>query len=239
MKTASNVLKFVSIAVVSGFCVLAADHYCQIEKHTQDLFSKLSLTVFIDKSCPDDAQVCDEIEALGFVTVDEYVSSEDAYGRAVEKNPFLRDISVPGDREMFQSYLKISPSSSPAEDFLSAAKDAVAAVDNVAETVFNPDNFKEYARAKNLLTFYQNLLIAFAAVMAIFLIVRSVLFILESEENTRKFITGSIACLVASSIGFVGAWSACLFAQHPLIIDEIAAFYIIPITAAFGIIFKD
>ena len=238
-KAISKAIKFVSIAVISGFCVLAADHYYRIENHARELLPKLSMTVFIDKNCNDDAQVCDAIEALGFVTVSEYVHSKDVYDKAVEKNPFLKDVSVPGDSEIFQSYVKVSPSSFPTEDFLIDARNSIAGVENVNEVVFNPENFKEYVRAKNLLIFYQTILLVFAAVIFALLIAQSVLFILASEDNTRKFIIGAIVCLIAASTGFVGAWSICLFMQHPLIIDEIAAFYIIPLIAAFGIIFKD
>ncbi|MCL1972462.1 MAG: hypothetical protein FWG57_05685 [Endomicrobia bacterium] len=239
IKTASKIIKFVSIAVISGFCVFAADHYYRIENHARELLPKLSMTVFIDKNCNDDAQVCEAIEALGFVTVSEYVHSKNVYDKAVEKNPFLKDVSVPGDSEIFQSYVKASPSSFPTEDFLVAARNAVSGVENVSEVVFNPEVFKEYARVKNLLDFYRKILLIFAVIIIVLLISQSILFILESEDNTRKFIIGAISYLIAASIGFVVVWGICLFMQYPLIINEIAAFYIIPLTAAFGIIFNE
>lgn len=239
VKAASKVLKFAAIAIVSAFCVLAADHYYQIEKYTQSLIPKLDMTIFIDKNCEDDSEVCDAIEALGFVTINEYVNSEEAYSKAVEKNPFLKDISVPGDSDIFQSYIKAFPLDLPTEDYLVLARNAVSDIDNVHEIVFNPEKFKEYVRSKNLLNVCKMILMAFAIAMAVLLIVQSVLFVLQSEENSRKLVTNAIAYLLAASLGFVCAWSVCLFIQYPLIIDEIAAFYIIPLIASFGIILKD
>lgn len=239
IKAASKVLKFAAITSVSAFCFLAANHYYQIEEYTQSLIPKLNLTVFIDKNCEDDAEVCDAIEALGFVTITEYISSEDVYAKAVEKNPFLRDISVPGDSEIFQSYIKASPAELPTEDFLVIARNAVAGVNNVEEIVFNPEHFREYVRSKNILTFYQKLFMIFGIIMLAFLIAQCVLFVIENEANTRKLITNSAAYLLASCAGFLLVWSICLFIQYPLLIDELAAFCIIPLTAAFGIIFKD
>lgn len=239
LKAASKVFKFISVASVSAFCVLAADHYYQAQKHAQSLLPKLNLTVFIDRNCKDDAEVCNAIEELGLLTIDEYVSAEDAYAKAVEKNPFLKDISVPGDNEIFQSYVKAVPAEFPTDDFLVVTRNAVAAIDGVYEVVFNPDNFKEYVASRNFLDFYRKLLTGFAIVMALLLIVQSALFIMQDERNSWKLITNSIAYLLASALGFICVWSACLFIQHPLLVDEAAAFYIIPITAAFGIILKD
>ena len=239
IKAASKVLKFIAIASVAAFCVLASNHYYQIKQYSQNLLPELNMTVFLDKNCEDGAKVCDAIGALGFVNIDEYVRAEEAYLKAVEKNPFLKDISVPGDSEVFQPYIKASPMSMPTEEFLIAARNAVAQVDDVSEVVFNPGNFKQYERAVNILSFYQRLIIVFSALMLIMLIIQSILFIFESEENTRKLVTNSIAYLVAASAGFVGMWSVCLFAQYPILIDETAAFFIIPLSAALGIIFKD
>ncbi|MDR1196384.1 MAG: hypothetical protein LBL00_07910 [Endomicrobium sp.] len=239
INAASKILKFAAIAIVSAFCVLAANHYYGLEEYAQSLLPGLSLTIFIDKNAKDDSEVRAAIEALGVVSVDKYVASGEVYAKAVEKNPFLKDISVPEDKEIFQSYIKAFPLEFPTDDFIITARNALAGLENVNEIVFNPENFREYVKVKNTLSFYRAVLIAFGAVIIILLIVQCILFILQSEENSRKLIANFIAYLLSSSVGFTGVWSVCLFIQYPLIIDEIAAFCIIPLTAAFGIIFKD
>ncbi|MDR2426049.1 MAG: hypothetical protein LBD46_02545 [Endomicrobium sp.] len=238
INVASKILKFATIVITSAFCVLAANHYYEIKKYSQSLLPGLVITIFIDKNAEDDAKVCEAIKSLGFVTIDEYAGSQEVYEKAVEKNPFLKDISVPRDSEIFQSYIKASPAALPTDDFLIEARNAIAELENVSEIVFNPENFQKYVRNEKLLAFYHGIFIIFAVIISVLLTAQSILFILQSEENSRKLITNCMAYLLSSSVGFIGMWSGCLFAQYPLIIDEIAAFYIIPFTAAFGIIFE-
>jgi len=239
INVASKFLKFAALAVFCAFSVLIANHYYYIDSYAKKLSSELDMTVFISKNCPDDAKVCGEIGALGFVAVDKYVSSQEAYFKAVEKNPFLKDISVPGDAGAFQSYVKVVPTKLPTDDYLVAARNAVAKVPDVSEVVFDPSRFKEYVQARDTLSFYQTFGLVFIIAVFVFFVVQSSLFIAAKEENARKLVTNFFAYLVAASAGFAGVWGTSVFLQYPLLIDQFAAFFLIPLTAALGIILKD
>lgn len=239
VKAAAIILKFAAIAILSAFAVLIANHYYQLNNYAQDLKSKLNIIVFIDQKSEDDAKVCNDIEALELVSIDEYVDSKDVYTKAIEKNPFLKDISVPGDRNSFQSYIKISPLELPKEEYLVIIRNSISDIQYVDEIVFDPEPFKEYVETVNILSLYRQIGLVFAIIISILFIAQSVLFIFETKGNIKKLFVNIIAYLIASSVGFLCVWSICLFLQYVLVIDEIAAFYIIPLTAAFGIIFKD
>jgi len=239
LKVFSKFVKFTALAVFCAFGVLIANHYYYIDSYAKKLSSELDITVFISKNCPDDAKVCSAIDALGFVTIDKYVGSKDVYSKAIEKNPFLKDISVPGDMNSFQSYVKVVPKQLPTDDYLVATRYAIAKVPDVSEIVFDPSHFKEYVEAKDTLEFYRTFGLVFFAVFFVLFIVQSALFIVEKEENGRKFITNFLVYLASAAVGFAGVWTACVFTQYPLLIDQTAAFFLIPLTAALGIILKD
>ncbi len=235
----SKTLKFLAIAVFCSLSVLIANHYYQLQEYAAELSSKFNITVFLDKSCKDDSIVCENVEALGFVSVDEYISAEEVYDKAVEKNPFLKDVSVPGEKEAFQSYMKLTPLDFPTEEFLVIAKNSIMQIEDIDEVVFDPVIFNDYVKVKNIAVLLQKTAIVFALIMLVLFIVQSILFIIEKEENTRKYITNIAAYLLMSSLGFVAVWGICVFIQYPLLLDEKAAFIIIPLSAATGIIFKD
>ena len=137
----------------------------------------------MDKSCKDDSIVCENVEALGFVSVDEYISAEEVYDKAVEKNPFLKDVSVPGEKEAFQSYMKLTPLDLPTEEFLVIAKNSIMQIEDIDEVVFDPVIFNDYVKVKNIAVLLQKTAIVFALIMLVLFIVQSILFIIEKEEK--------------------------------------------------------
>ena len=235
----SKTLKFAALAVFCAFSVLSVDHYYKIQDYAAQLSSKFNMIVFFDRDCKDDSKVCEEIESLGFVSVDEHIAAKDVYAKAVEKNPFLKEVSVPGDLQVFQSYAKVSPLDFPTEEFLVIARNSIMQIENVDEIVFDPSVFKEYTEVKNTAFLLRKTGFIFALVIFVLFIAQSVLFMLEKEENTRKYISNIIAYLIMSAIGFVAVWGVCVFIQYPLLLNENAAFFIIPLSAAIGIVFKD
>ncbi len=239
LKPFSKSLKFVALAVVSAAAVLLANHYYEIYEYEKQMSSQLSITVFIDKACQDGEQVCDALNSLGLVSVGEYVSAESAYTKAIEKNPFLKEISVPGDTGYFQSYVKAFPSKLPTDEYLVIARNAMAEVKDVDEIVFDKDGFRQYVQAKNFLTFYRDFALIFALAIFFLFIVQSALFIAEKEQNYRKLITNVLAYLLAAAGGFLAVWCVCQYIQYPLLVGEKSIFLILSITAALGIIFKD
>lgn len=239
LSAVSKTLKFAALAVFCSFGVLSVDHYYRLEEYAAELSSKFNMIVFLDKACKDGSKACEDIGALGFLSVDEHVTAEDVYAGAVEKNPFLKDISVPGDKEAFQAYVKVTPLDLPTEEFLVIARNSLMQIENVDEVVFDASVFNDYVKAKNTVILLQKTGLVFALAMFVLFLAQSVLFVLEKEGNARKYISNTIAYLIMSSLGFVAVWGVCVFMQYPLLLDEKAAFFIIPLSAAIGIIFKD
>jgi len=240
-KTLSKIIKFAALGIFCAFGVLLANYYYQFKDSADKLFSELAITVFMDKACKDGAEVRGAIEKLGFVRVGEYVPSDQAYAKAAEKNPFLKEISVPGDAGAFQSYVKIFPSQAPDDPYLASVLDAVSRIEGVDEIVFDSKLFKKYADMENVLYFYGIASAVFVLAVFMLFIMRSIIFAVEKEENTRKLVANIAAYLAAASAGFLGLWSACVFMQFPLFIGrgQAAVFMIIMLTAALGVVFKN
>jgi cell division transport system permease protein len=239
IKAVSKILKFLALAVITAFCVLSADCYYALDAYAQKLYSGLAVTVFIGGGCKDHSKLCREIEDSGILSLDEYVPSSQAYSRAVEKNPFLKDISVPGDAQVFPAYARFVPAVFPGDGYLAGAAKMLASMDDVEEAVYDEASFEKYARLKNELSFYKAAALLFAIIIFMFCAVRAVLHILKKEEPPKKTAANAAACLIACAVGFTVVWGVCVFFQRELFIGETAAFLTILLTASFGIIFKD
>ncbi|MCL2484862.1 MAG: hypothetical protein FWF00_02340 [Endomicrobia bacterium] len=235
----SKIVKFISLSVFCAFCVFLSNYYYELRTDAENLVPKFSIIVFIDKTVKDTAGILEAVESLGIVSVEEFVSGEDVYSKAVERNPFLKDISVPGDKDVFQSYLKVLPKDFPTEEHLLSIKKGLLETEGVDEVIFEQEFFAEYVKIKNILEFYSEAFFIFAIVIFVLFVFKSVLFVLENESNAKKFIANLLVYLFAGAFGFAVLWSVCVFIQYPLLVKEEAAFFIIPFTAICGIIFKD
>lgn len=239
IRAVSKVIKYLALIVFCAFCVLCIDYYYQLEDRAKTMEENLSITVFLAKNCKNSEKVSYDIESLNYVNIKEYVSSEESYLRAVEKNPFLKDISVPGDKDSFQAYYKVFPKHLPTNDNLVIIAKAVEGITDVDEVVFDYNAFARYLEAKNVTIFYKNVAMFFGVAILILFFFKSLFFILETPGNWKKLITNIFAYIIAASLGFIAAWSVCLYLQYPLLVNEMAAFFIIPFTVICAIIFKD
>ena len=235
----SKALKLVSLAVFCAFFVLLSNYYYSLQNDAGKILSGLSVTVFLDKNHEDINAIREDVESSGLVSVKEAVSGQDAYLQTIEKHPFLKDISVPGDKESFQAYLKVLPKDFPARDNLLSIKNGLLKIEGVDETVIDFAGYEEYVKIKNAIEFYFNASIIFAIVVFVLFVFKSVLFVAENELNARKLAGGFSSYLLAAAAGFIILWGVCVFVQYPLSVKEGAIFCIIPFTAACGIIFKD
>ncbi|MDR1942015.1 MAG: hypothetical protein LBQ47_06790 [Endomicrobium sp.] len=239
INAASKALKFCALAGICAFAVLFVNHYYALDLYAQQLYSQLAVTVFIDNNHKDYSKLCRDIEDSGILTLDEYVAAAQVYSKAVEKNPFLKDISVPSDAQSFQSYARFLPSVFPDSKYLSDIAKMLGSMEGVDEIVYDAAVFEKYARLKNALSFYKRIGLLFAIIIFMFFAAQSALYILKKEDKPKKAAANAAACLAACAIGFLCVWSVCVFFEHELVIDETAAFLIIFITSFFGIIFKD
>jgi cell division transport system permease protein len=236
IKTASELLKLAVVASLCAFCILVSGHYCRLKNYAKTLSENLNIVVFFEKNSTDDAVIREEIETTGLVSVKEYVNVAEAYSKAVEKNPFLKDISVPDAAKSVQSYVLVAPRSIPNKNFLSEMRSVLERISGVDEIVLDTSVFKHYAEIENLLSFYRKIFFIFAIFILILFVFKCTLFVLEQELDVRKIAANIFLYLLSSSTGFLILWTVCICSRHPLLFDKIAIFSIIPFTAVLGII---
>jgi cell division transport system permease protein len=236
MKTASKSLKLVTVASLCTFCILVSGHYYRVKNYLETLSENLNIVVFFDKNAADDAVIIREIEATGLVSVKEYVNAAEAYSKAVEKNPFLKDIFVPGATKSVQSYVLVTPKSISYENFLSEGRSVLERVPGKDEIVVDIPVFKHYVEIENLLSFFQKIFFIFTVIIFIFFVFKCIFFVLEQELGTRKIVANISSYLLSSLTGFLILWAACICVRHPLLIDKIAIFSIIPFITVLGVI---
>ncbi|MDR3049930.1 MAG: hypothetical protein LBV16_08900 [Elusimicrobiota bacterium] len=232
-------IKFAVLALFAAFSVLIANHYYYLKDYSLNLSNDISVIVFIDKASKDDAAVCDAIEALGLATIDDYVNSKDVYAKAVEENPFLKDIVVPGTENSFQSYVKLSPKELPTDDYMADLRNELYKIANIDDVVFDVSLFKQYAKIKSSVEFYRFAIMIFAAVIFTLLLLRIFISAALREERVRVFIYHLAAYMLSATAGFLIIWTVCLFYNYSLTISQEAIFIIIPLTASLGILYKD
>jgi cell division transport system permease protein len=242
-KTASRVLRLSSAAFLCASFVFAANRYYEVKAVSENLFSQIQIIVFFDRQNRDCDKTVSEIEAQGLLNLAEYVPSEQAYSKAVEKNPFLKEVSVPQDANYFASYAVFSPADVPTAEYLTLMRAAVMQTEGVDDIVFNSAFCKEYVKTENDLLFYKSAAALFAIIMFAFFALQCLLIMLNRGERSKKTAAKRLlieigAYLISSSAGFVVFWGVCQFVQYPLLIGETAAFVIIALSSFLGIIFK-
>ncbi|MDR0800306.1 MAG: hypothetical protein LBN01_02095 [Endomicrobium sp.] len=236
IKTAYKILKLAALAFLCAFCILVSSHYYRIKGYAGSLSENLNIIVFFDKNSKDDAVVKDEIGATGLVSVKEYVNSSEAYAKAVEKNPFLKDISVPDIVKSIQSYAVVAPKSVPDKNFLSKMRTALEGISGVDEIVLDISVFEHYSKIEDLLSFYRKIFLIFAAVIFVLFIFKCIFFFMEQESNAKKLAVNVFSYLLSSAFGFLVLWIVCIYTQYPLLIDKTAVLSIIPFVAVLGVI---
>ncbi|GHT05995.1 hypothetical protein AGMMS5026_01510 [Endomicrobiia bacterium] len=234
IKTASESLKLITVASLCAFCILVSGHYYRIKNYAKTLSETLNIVVFFDKNSVDDTVISREIEATGLVSVKEYVNAVEAYSKAVERNPFLKDISVPDAAKSIQAYVLVTPKSIPYENFLSKMKNVLERISGIDEVVFDMTVFKHYTEIENLLSFCRKIFFVFAVIIFILFVFKCIFFVLEQELDTRKIVANIFSYLLSSMSGFLILWTICICARYPLLIDKIAIFSIVPFIAVLG-----
>ncbi len=231
IKTTSKSLKFVAVTSLCVFCILVSGQYYRLKNYAKTLSENLNIVVFFDKNFTEDAVIRGEIEATGLVSVKKYVTAAEAYSKAVEKNPFLKDISVPDAAKSVQSYALVTPKSIPHENFLSEIRSVLERICGIDEIVLDTPVFKHYAEIEDLLSFYRKIFFVFAIVIFILFVFKCISSALQQELDAKKIAANIFSYLMSSSAGFLILWIVCICARHPLLTDKIAIFSIIPFVA--------
>lgn len=234
--------KLLKLSVIAAFCaffLLIANHYYYLKDYAENLSNEANVIVFIDKASKDDAAVCDAIEALNLAVIDEYVHAKDVYAKAVEENPFLKDVSVQGMDSSFQSYVKISPKELPTEEFMADLRNQLYKIEYIDDVIFDAPLFKHYSQIRASLIFYEFAVKVFALLIFAALFIHIFISLFYRDEGLRHILYQFVYYLFASVAGFLSLWTVCLFYNYKLLVNQDAVFIIIPIAAALGIIYKD
>jgi cell division transport system permease protein len=238
LKITSNAIKLFTIALLSIVFILSVNHYYQVKDYSVSLLKNLNVIVFFNSNMQDNESIKSELEISDLVSVKEYVNAADAYSKAIEKNPFLKSISVPDDAKSIQPYAVVTPKNVPYEDFLLEMRSSLEAVKDVDEIIFDISAFKHYVEIKNLLSFYHKVFFIFAVIIFALFIVKCVCEIVNQESGLRILIKDIFSYLMASSFGFIALWSICLYFQHMLFIEDKAILFVVFLAATFGVIFN-
>jgi cell division transport system permease protein len=224
-----NILKLLTIAFLCAFCVLVVGHYYKIKDYAISLSRDLNIVIFFNKNITTCEGLREKLEATGFISVKECVGTFEAYLKAVEKNPFLKDISVPGDAMSIQTYAIAIPKLIPDENFISKMRNTLEQISDIDEVVFDTLFFKKYVEIESLVMMYQKIFFIFGIIVLVLFILKCIFFIIECELNTRKFVINIFLYLLSSTFGFLAVYR---YTQ----INDIIILLMIPFAAAFGVI---
>ncbi|GHT61111.1 hypothetical protein AGMMS49531_07730 [Endomicrobiia bacterium] len=234
--TIFNSVKFVVLAMLCVFFILIANHFCRIKDYAESLSKILNIIVSFDDNAKKDGSIKEDLENTGFVWLKEYVDKSKAYLKAIERNPFLKDVSVPDDAKSIGAYAIVTPKSIPDEKFLLEMKSSLRQISNVDDVVFDASVFKQYAEVKKTLSLYNKIFLIFAALVFVLFVLECMFFIVSEELDNKKLVKKFVAYILASALGFLVIWVVCAFVQYPSSINKISILCIIPFTAILGVV---
>ncbi|GHT49476.1 hypothetical protein AGMMS49990_00240 [Endomicrobiia bacterium] len=234
--TIFNSVKFVVLAMLCVFFISITNHFCRIKDYAESLSKNLNIIVFFDDNAKKDGSIKEDLENTGFVCLKEYVDKSKAYSKTIERNPFLKDVSVPNDAKSIEAYAVVTPKSMPDEKFLLKMKNSLGQISNVDEVVFDASIFKQYVEVKKTLSLYNKIFFIFAALVFVLFALECMFFVVSEELDNKKLVKKFVAYILASVLGFLVIWVVCTFVQYPSSINKISILCIIPFTAILGIV---
>ncbi|MDR1259995.1 MAG: hypothetical protein LBJ68_01270 [Endomicrobium sp.] len=237
---AHKILKFFALAFFYIFCIFGVDHYYKIRDYASKLYDNVKIIVFFNKNFNDDLSlsVIKKIKDTGLVDVKEYVTAQEACLRAIEKNPFLKNIVEENNFEIIQSYAVTVPKFIPNEKFLLNVKNMLNKIHAIDELVYDTFLFNNYVKIKNLLLFYMRVFFIFSIIIFILFILKCILFMIKKNKNTKKLISNIFLYLLVSIFSYVVLLIICFYMHYPLSICMTSIGVIIFFTTAFEIILR-
>lgn len=238
-RTLARVIKYLSIMSFCAFCTLCVDYYYQLENRIKVIEESLDIDVFV-KTDQDSKTISDKIEKLDMVQIKEYVSPNRSYQLALQQNPFLKEFEVPNKEQAYQGYFRVFPKQQhTSKDGLSLIRKAIEDIVEVDEVVFDKNAFSKYFELENVFNFYTIAGTIFGFIIAFLFLFKVILFICFQKESRKRIVLNFFKYLIAAILGFVFVWSICLYLQYPLLIKQVAAFYLIPFSAICAVLFRD
>ncbi|MDR0617775.1 MAG: hypothetical protein LBG23_03305 [Endomicrobium sp.] len=238
-KIISDTIKFLSIIFLSSFFILILNYYYQVESYVSSLYDELNIVVFFKNEVKDINVIAEEIAKKETLFVKEIVDSSQSYLKALERNPFLKDISSPDDVESIGSYAIVLPKETFDENYLLEVRNHVEAINGVDEIVFDAYSFSQYRKLKNLLMLCQKTFFYFLIVVGVLFIFKIIFTVFVQESAIKKIVQKFCFYFMATSLGFFIIWMLSIFVQYDLSINKPRVLLVIPFVTIFGLIFDN
>jgi cell division transport system permease protein len=236
---AFNWVKFATLIMLCIIFILVANHFCTIKDYAKSLSKDLNVIVFFDSDVKEAQSVKESLENTGFVLLKEYVDKSKAYSKAIEANPFLKDVSVPNDVKSIEAYAIVIPKSMPDENFLPKMRNSLQRVSNVSEVVFDASVFGQYVKIEKILLSYQKIFFIFVALTFVLFVLKCGFFIAREELNNKKLIKKILEYMLVSLLGFLATWTVCAFFKYSLSIGDVSVLCAIPFSAIIGVLLDE
>jgi cell division protein FtsX len=239
-KIISGLLKLVTLAFLGILFVFVANHYYQIKNYAEALYEGLNIFVFFDKNSKDEDEkkILESINSQDSVSLKEYLNTVYAYKKAVEKNPLLSNLSLPGDSKSLQGYAIFKPKSIPDDNFLLEMRSMLERIDGIDEVVFDESDFLHYAKIQKQLLLYEKVFFIVISVFFTFLVLKLVLAYIACVDmlKTAKKL---FLYLFVSSLGFLLFWILCKHIHYSLLISQTTVMLIISFTCVIAAMFDE
>jgi hypothetical protein len=234
--TTFNLIKFLALFFTCIFFILLINHFYQIKNYLLTLSNNLDIIIFFDKDLNDYEKIKEELESTSLVSFKKYVDAAEAYLIAIEKNPFLKDISASGDIKSIQAYAIVTPKLIPDETFIIEMEKSLENISNIEDIVFDSSSFKHYVKTKKNKLLYQKLFFLFGLVVLSLFAFKCAVVFAKKELSSRKLIEDILLYFLICVCASIVTWSICAFIQYTLLIDYVGVLCTISITTALGII---
>jgi cell division transport system permease protein len=234
-----STIKFLSVIFLSSFFVLISNYYYQLQSYVLSLYDELNIVVFFKDNVKDINVLADEIKNVETVSIKELVDSSQSYLKALEKNPFLKDISTSDNMESIGSYAVILPQEVFDENYLLKIRNGIEAINGVDEVVFDSYSFNQYKKLKNLLILCEKTFFSILIAFGILFIFKVIFSVFLQKVSLKKIAQKFCFYFMAASIGFFVVWMLSMFSHCDLSMDKSLILLVIPFTTVFGLIFDN
>lgn len=231
-----NIIKFLNVMFFSSFFVLILNYYYQVQSYVYSLYDELNIIVFFKNDIKDIKIVADEITKIEILHIKELVDSSQSYLKALERNPFLKDISTLDDIESIGSYAVILPKEIFDENYLLKIRDGIESISGVDEVVFDTYFFNQYRKLKSLLVSCQKTFFSLFIIVGGLIVFKIIFAIFLQEFSIKKNIRKFCFYFMAASIGFLIIWILSIFIQSDLSINKPLISLVIPFVTIFGLV---
>ncbi|MDR2395277.1 MAG: hypothetical protein LBD57_01500 [Endomicrobium sp.] len=235
----NNIIKFLSVMFFSSFFVLFLNYYYQVQSYVCSVYDDLNIVVFLKNDVKDIKAICEEITKEDELYIKELVDSSQSYLKALEKNPFLKDISTFEDIGSIGSYAVVLPKEIFDEKYLLKIRNGIEAINGVDEVVFDTYSFNQYRKLKSLLISCQKTFFYLFVIFGSLIVFKFIFAVFLQGFFIKKLIRKLCFYFMAASVGFFVIWMFSIFVQCDLSINKPLISLVIPFVTIIGLVFDN